>query len=94
MWTSGWRAEEGGGRAERRGTGPAVRFELVSEEGMCGLKSGGRVVGAPGTGPSALGWVWKTSALASGSSEQPRWVHSGGKRKRLEPVQDKPGLWV
>ena len=52
------------------------------------------MVGAPGTGPSALGWVWKTSALASGSSEQPRWVHSGGKRKRLEPVQDKPGLWV
>lgn len=34
------------GKGMRRGTGQAVRFELVSEEGMCGLEewrqSGGR----------------------------------------------------
>lgn len=45
-------------------------------------------------GPSALGWALETSALALGSSEQHGGFILEGKQRRLEPIQDKPGLWA
>lgn len=38
MWTSGWRAKEGRGKAEKQGVRETVMFELTFEEGMRDLE--------------------------------------------------------